>query len=76
MTVLNYDCHQVIGMILFLYQIDVQILCDRITVVIDTAKVRKLRNIQAKMIATSPKSISFSRVLNLVVSEGLKKYKA
>jgi len=26
MTVLNYDCHQVIGMILFLYQIDVQIL--------------------------------------------------
>jgi len=49
---------------------------DRITVVIDTANVRKLRNIQAKMIATSPKSISFSRVLNLVVSEGLKKYKA
>jgi len=27
---------------------------DRITVVIDTANVRKLRNIQAKMIATSP----------------------
>jgi len=49
---------------------------DRITVVIDTANVRKLRNIQAKMITTSPKSVSFSRVLNLVVVEGLKKFKA
>ena len=49
---------------------------DRITVVLDSDNVEKLRSIPAKMIRTSPKSISFSRVLNLVVSEGLKKFKA
>jgi len=49
---------------------------DRITVVLDSSNVEKLRGIQAKMIRTSTKSISFSRVLNLVVSEGLKKFKA
>jgi hypothetical protein len=48
---------------------------DRITVVLDSANVEKLRNIQARMIKTSPKSISFSHVLNLVVIEGLKKFK-
>jgi len=49
---------------------------DRITVVLNSTNVEKLRNIQAKMIKTSPKSISFSHVLNLVVNEGLKKFKA
>ena len=49
---------------------------DRITVVLESSNVEKLRNIQAKMIKTSPKSVSFSYVLNLVVSEGLKKFKA
>ncbi len=48
---------------------------DRITVVLNSTNVEKLRNIQAKMIKISPKSISFSHVLNLVVSEGLKKFK-
>ena len=48
---------------------------NRITVVMDSANVIALRNIQAKMIKTSPKSISFSHVLNLVVIEGLKKFK-
>jgi len=48
----------------------------RITVVMNSSNVEKLRNIQAKMIRTSTKSISFSHVLNLVVSEGLKKFKA
>ncbi len=48
---------------------------ERITIILDSANVEKLRNIQAKMIKTSPKSISFSHVLNLVVVEGLKKYK-
>ena len=48
---------------------------DRITIVLDSANAEKLRNIQAKMIRTSTKSISFSHVLNLVVSEGLKKFK-
>jgi len=48
----------------------------RITVVMNSLNVEKLRNIQAKMIRTSTKSISFSHVLNLVVSEGLKKFKA
>jgi len=49
---------------------------DRITIVLNSQNVEKLRNIQAKMIRTSPKSISFSHVLNLVVVEGLKKFKA
>ncbi len=49
---------------------------DRITIVLDSTNVEKLRNIQAKMIRTSPKSISFSHVFILVVSEGLKKFKA
>jgi len=49
---------------------------DRITIVLNSSNVEKLRNIQAKMIRNSPKSISFSHVLNLVVSEGLKKFKA
>lgn len=49
---------------------------DRITIVLDSGNVEKLRSIQANMIRTSTKSISFSRVLNLVVSEGLKKFKA
>jgi len=49
---------------------------DRITIVLNSTNVEKFRNIQARMIRTSPKSISFSRVLNLVVSEGLKKFKA
>ncbi|MBT8242867.1 MAG: hypothetical protein HKP34_04050 [Nitrosopumilus sp.] len=47
----------------------------RITVVLDSTNTEKLRNIQAKMIKTSTKSVSFSHVLNLVVSEGLKKFK-
>ncbi|MBI1662779.1 MAG: hypothetical protein IS860_04685 [Nitrosopumilus sp.] len=49
---------------------------DRITVVLKTENAEKLRNIQAKMIRTSTKSVSFSHVLNLVLNEGLKKYKA
>ena len=48
---------------------------DRITIVLDSANTEKLRNIQAKMIKTSPKSVSFSHVLNLVVGEGLKTFK-
>jgi len=47
---------------------------DRITVVIDDSNVKKLRKIQGKMIIESPRSISFSRVLNLVLAEGLKKF--
>jgi len=48
---------------------------DRITVVLDSINVEKLRNIQAKMIKTSTKSISFSHVVNLAINEGLKKFK-
>ncbi|MBT5201204.1 MAG: hypothetical protein HOK63_03375 [Thaumarchaeota archaeon] len=47
----------------------------RITVVLDSKNTEKLRNIQAKMIKSSPKSVSFSRVLNLVVDEGLKTFR-
>ncbi|MCV0400555.1 MAG: hypothetical protein K5777_01030 [Nitrosopumilus sp.] len=48
----------------------------RITVVLSPSNTEKLRNIQAKMIKTTTNSVSFSHVLNLVVSEGLKKFKA
>ena len=48
----------------------------RVTVVFDSTNVEKLRSIQAKMIRTSPSSVSFSHVVNLVVAEGLKKFKA
>ncbi|MFB5624011.1 MAG: hypothetical protein ACE5RP_03720 [Nitrosopumilus sp.] len=47
----------------------------RITVVLDSGNAEKLRNIQAKMIRSSSKSVSFSHVLNEVVNEGLKKFK-
>jgi len=48
---------------------------DRITVVLESQNVERLRNIQAKMIRTSTKSVSFSHVLNLVLNEVLKKFK-
>ncbi len=47
----------------------------RITVVLDTSNVEKLRGIQAKLLRGSTKSVSFSFVLNRVVEEGIKKYK-
>ncbi|MBI5859824.1 MAG: hypothetical protein HZB73_03845 [Nitrosarchaeum sp.] len=46
----------------------------RITIVLDSSNAQKLRNIQAKMIKTTSKSVSFSHVLNLVLAEGLKKF--
>jgi len=48
---------------------------NRITIVLDDENSVKLRSIQAKMIKSSAKSVSFSYVLNMVVSEGLKKFK-
>ena len=48
---------------------------DRITVVLESQNTERLRNIQAKMIRTSTKSVRFSHVLNLVLNEGLKKFK-
>ncbi|WP_182127020.1 hypothetical protein [Nitrosopumilus sp. b2] len=48
---------------------------ERITVVLKTENTEKIRNIQAKMIRTSIKSVSFSHVVNLVLNEGLKKFK-
>ncbi len=47
----------------------------RITVVLDTSNVEKLRGIQAKLLRGSTKSVSFSFVLNRVVEEGVKRYK-
>ena len=47
----------------------------RVTIVIDESNAEKLRNIQAKLIKNSSKSVSFSYVLNRAVEEGLKKYK-
>ncbi len=45
----------------------------RVTIVLDESNAEKLRNIQAKLIKSSSKSVSFSYVLNRVVEEGLKK---
>jgi len=47
----------------------------RVTIVMDEENVKNLRGIQAKMLRSSTKSISFSFVLNRVVEEGLKKFK-
>lgn len=47
----------------------------RVTVVLNESNVEKLRGIQAKLLRSSTKSVSFSYVLNRVVEEGLKKYK-
>ena len=47
----------------------------RVTVVLDESNIEKLRGIQARMIKSSTKSVSFSRVLNRVLEDGLKKFK-
>ena len=47
----------------------------RITVVLDESNVEKLKGIQAKLIRSSTKSVSFSKVLNRVLEDGLKKFK-
>jgi len=47
-----------------------------VTVVLDESNVVKLHGIQAKMLRGQQKSISFSYVLNRVVENGLKKFKA
>ena len=47
----------------------------RVTIVLDDSNAEKLRNLQAKMIKTSSKSVSFSHVLNIILEEGLKKHK-
>jgi len=47
----------------------------RVTVVLDESNIEKLRGIQARMIKSSTKSVSFSRVLNRVIEDGLKKFK-
>jgi len=48
------------------------IMSKRITVVLDDELVKKLRNLQAKMINKSSKSVSFSRVINEVLRKALK----
>jgi predicted transcriptional regulator len=45
----------------------------RVTIILDDDLVKKLREIQSKLIKESTSSVSFSRVLNDVVREGLKK---
>ena len=44
----------------------------RVTVMIDDDLVKKLHDIQAKLIKESTNSVSFSRVLNEIVSKGIK----
>ena len=47
----------------------------RVTIVLDSAISSKLRNIQSKMIKSQNKSVSFSKVINDLLEEGLKHYK-
>ncbi len=49
---------------------------DRITILLDNDMTKQLRQIQAKMITQTGKSVSFSYVLNLAVKEGLPKLKS
>jgi hypothetical protein len=45
----------------------------RVTVLIDDEIMARLRIIQARMIKNSSKAVSFSRVLNQILEEGLRK---
>lgn len=45
----------------------------RITIMLDDDLVAKLRKLQSEMIKNSENSVSFSRVLNQVVREAMKK---
>jgi hypothetical protein len=45
----------------------------RISVIIEKEVVEQLRNIQAQMINNSKNNVSFSFVVNLVISKGLDK---
>lgn len=45
----------------------------RITIMLDDDIATKLRNKQAKAVIKSKKTISFSRIVNQVLAEGLKK---
>ena len=47
----------------------------RITVMIDDENLKKLRNLQSKMIKESNESVSFSRVINKVLKKGRRKFK-
>jgi len=44
----------------------------RITIILDDEILKKLHDIQAKLVRQSQKSVSFSRVLNDVLRNGLK----
>lgn len=48
---------------------------DRITIVLDKDLQKQARKLQAKMIQESQTSVSFSKVISILMSEGLKKYK-
>ena len=43
-----------------------------VTIILNDENLKELRNLQAKMIKESRKSVSFSRVINKVVKKGLK----
>ncbi len=47
----------------------------RITIMLDDDLQKKLREKQAKLIKQSKKSVSFSKVVNLTLSEAVKKSK-
>ena len=48
-------------------------MAERITIMLDEDLVKRIREKQAKMIRESTKSVSFSKVINEVLQQGLKK---
>ena len=48
-------------------------MAERITIMLDEDLVKRIREKQAKMIKESTKSVSFSKVINDVLQQGLKK---
>jgi len=53
----------------------VQAMLRRITIMLDDDLQKKLREKQAKLIKQSKKSVSFSKVVNMTLSEAVKKSK-
>jgi len=48
---------------------------DRITIILEKDIQRAARKLQGKMIQDSKENMSFSRLVNILMGEGLKKYK-
>ncbi len=55
-----------------MYEVMDYIMGKRITIVLDDDLFKKLRERQSRQIRDSPKSVSFSRVINQAIRKGIK----